>query len=187
MVTGSMSDVCLMFVTPSTLLWELYALLWCAQYNLPISWLFLAVEHRPPAWELRLKSLMIERGNWIGNSHVTLFLMYGVSAHPLIQYRFHLPNSWCASLLPHRVYSEVHLLYCWIHLEPVCAQHGLSLRKLAWVVKKRYASLKNLLLWYPCTVTQGLFWGSCFAPLDWCWTSICPKWQVVQFYSWRLR
>lgn len=36
-----------------------------------------------------------------------------------------------------------------------------------------------------CTsgATWGLIWGSPFAPLNWSWTGVFPKWQ---FYSWSL-
>jgi len=50
-----------------------------------------------------------------------LFLIYDVLAQP----RFHLPYAMSfAPLVPHRNYSEAHLLYCCIILEPVYATPG---------------------------------------------------------------
>ena len=49
--------------------------------------------------------------------HDVLFLMYGVSAHPLFAVIV-------APLVPHRDYSEAHLLYHWTGHEPVYAQRS---------------------------------------------------------------
>ena len=46
--------------------------------------------------------------------------MYDVSAHLLIECEFHLPYAVTVTpLVPHRDYSEAHLLYCSIGLELV--------------------------------------------------------------------
>ena len=61
-------------------------------------------------------------GNWIGNARATLFLMYGMSARPLIECGFR----WffVVPLVPHRDCSEAYLLYRRIDLQPVYAQSG---------------------------------------------------------------
>jgi len=48
-------------------------------------------------------------GNWIGNTRITLFLMYGMVAHPLIECGFHLPYAVMGA--PHRDYSAWGLLF----------------------------------------------------------------------------
>ena len=60
--------------------------------------------------------------NWIGNVRAVLFLMYGVSARPLIERGFR----WffVVPLAPNRDCSQAHLLYRRIGLHPVHAQSG---------------------------------------------------------------
>ena len=63
-------------------------------------------------------------GNWIGNVRHTIPNVWHVCTS-LIECGFHKP---CAvtviPLVPHRDYSEAHLLHRWIGLEPVYAQSG---------------------------------------------------------------
>jgi len=54
------------------------------------------------------------------NAHAVLFLTYGMSAHPVFEGGFCLPYALTvAALVPHRDYSEAHLLYPWIGLEKI--------------------------------------------------------------------
>jgi len=51
-----------------------------------------------------------------------LSVMYGMSAHPFFECRFHLPYAVSvAPLATHRDCSEAYLLYRWINLELVYA------------------------------------------------------------------
>ena len=54
---------------------------------------------------------------WIG-------IIYGVSTHPLIEYRFCLLYAMTCTSGATQGLSDAHLLYNWIGLGPVYAQHG---------------------------------------------------------------